>query len=239
MKVMKVYRKPVPKGLPGEGGHGGQGDQHDGQQNGGEAVQSAGQLAVLFLQLIQRILGVGGDVDLAGYQLGIQDGNHNGGNGDHQTDKNGQAQIRVQRTGHGDGAGGGRNQTVGGVQTAGKRGAHNGQRDVGLCSQSTADGGTGPRSRNHRIREYRSHSPWRPWRLTLLFLPTSFRMAFAMVSAAPVFSRMVPMMVPQRITMPMLVIMSPKPLLTLFTTLAGSAQTPDTRRPRSDRPEAQ
>lgn len=56
---------------------------------------------------------------------------------------------------------------------------------------------------------------------TLLFLPTSFRMAFAMVSAAPVFSRMVPMMVPQRITMPMLVIMSPKPLLTLFTTLAG------------------
>ena len=129
------------EGAAGEGGHRGQGDQHDGQQNGGEAVQSAGQLAVLFLQLIQRILGVGGDVDLAGYQLGIQDGNHNGGNGDHQTDKNGQAQIRVQRTGHGDGAGGGRNQTVGGVQTAGKRGAHNGQRDVGLCSQSTADGG--------------------------------------------------------------------------------------------------
>ena len=53
-----------------------------------------------------------------------------------------------------------------------------------------------------------------PMATTLFFSPTSFRMALAMVRAAPVFSRMVPMMVPHRMTMPMLVMMLPKPLLT-------------------------
>ncbi len=52
-------------------------------------------------------------------------------------------------------------------------------------------------------------------------MPTMFRIAFAMVSAAPVFSRMVPMIVPQRITIPILVMMLPKPPLTSLTTLVG------------------
>ena len=37
---------------------------------------------------------------------------------------------------------------------------------------------------------------------TLFFFPTILRMVLAMVRAAPVFSRMVPMMVPARITIP-------------------------------------
>lgn len=60
-----------------------------------------------------------------------------------------------------------------------------------------------------------------PMATTLFFLPTSFRMVLAMVSAAPVFSRMVPMMVPHRMTMPMLVMMPPKPFLMVPTMSAG------------------
>ena len=73
-----------------------------------------------------------------------------------------------------------------------------------------------------------------PIATTLFFFPTTLRMALAMVRAAPVFSRMVPMMVPQRITIPMLVIMDPKPELTLFITservrpVSGNSQPPMT-----------
>ena len=69
---------------------------------------------------------------------------------------------------------------------------------------------------------------------TLFFLPTTFKIAFAIVRAAPVFSRIVPMIVPQRITIPMLVMMEPKPELTLLITservnpVSGKSQPPTT-----------
>ena len=47
-------------------------------------------------------------------------------------------------------------------------------------------------------------------------------MLFAIVSAAPVFSRIVPIIVPQRMTIPMFARMLPKPLLTVLITLTAS-----------------
>ena len=127
-------------GVAGEGSDGGQSNQDDGQQDGREAVQCAGELAVLFLQLIQGVLGVCGNVDLAGNGLCIDHSNRHSGDGDQQTHQNGQAQVSFQSTGHGDGAGGRRNQAVGGIQAAGQGGAHDSQRHIGLGSQCAADG---------------------------------------------------------------------------------------------------
>ena len=61
-----------------------------------------------------------------------------------------------------------------------------------------------------------------PMASTLFFFPTIFKIKFAIVSAAPVFSRIVPIIVPHRITMPILVIMLPKPDFTVLTTSSGS-----------------
>ena len=69
--------------------------------------------------------------------------------------------------------------------------------------------------------------PMHPTASTLCFLPTIPRMKFAIVRAAPVFSRIVPMMVPQRMTIPILVMMLPNPDFTVLTTVTGSI--PQTR----------
>ena len=61
-------------------------------------------------------------------------------------------------------------------------------------------------------------------------LPTTPRIVFAMTRAAPVFSKMVPMMVPATMTMPMLDKIPPNPLLTVAMTLsAGMPQTSPTK----------
>ena len=62
---------------------------------------------------------------------------------------------------------------------------------------------------------------------TLFSFPTIFKIVFAIVSAAPVFSRIVPIMVPARITIPMLARILPKPLLTVLIT--SSVGIPHTR----------
>ena len=58
-------------------------------------------------------------------------------------------------------------------------------------------------------------------------------MEFAIVSAAPVFSRIVPMMVPHRMTIPMLVMMLPKPLFTVLTTFSGVSSDSGYMKPQS------
>ena len=65
---------------------------------------------------------------------------------------------------------------------------------------------------------------------TLRLFPTSPRMVLAMVRAAPVFSRMVPMMVPQRMTIPIFPMMLPNPFLMMTMTFSdGIPQTSPTR----------
>ena len=73
--------------------------------------------------------------------------------------------------------------------------------------------------------------PMQPTASTLCCFPTIFRMKFAIVRAAPVFSRIVPIIVPHRMTIPMLVMMLPNPDLTVLTTVTGSM--PQTRPTRS------
>lgn len=65
---------------------------------------------------------------------------------------------------------------------------------------------------------------------TLRLLPTIPRMVLAMVRAAPVFSRIVPMMVPHRITIPMFPMMLPNPFFTMTMTFSdGIPHTSPTR----------
>ena len=103
-------------------------------------MERAGELAVLLFQLFQSVLGVGRDVDLGRYLLGVEDGHKGGGDGDEQTYQDGETQISFQGASHGDGAGGRGHQAVGGVQTAGKGRGHHREGGVGLLRQSAADG---------------------------------------------------------------------------------------------------
>ena len=57
--------------------------------------------------------------------------------------------------------------------------------------------------------------PVRPRTMSQFFTPTALRMVSAMHLAAPLFSRKIPMMQPKPITMPMLVIVPPKPAVTV------------------------
>ena len=57
--------------------------------------------------------------------------------------------------------------------------------------------------------------PVRPRTMSQFLTPTAFRMVSAMHLAAPLFSRKMPMMQPKPMTMPMLVMVLPKPAVTV------------------------
>ena len=135
-------------GPTGHGGDGAQSHQDNGNHDGGQSVEAAGQLAVAGNQLfigLDGFLGRAGFIralDLLANVLGEEQAGNQRQDGGQDTKAHHQQQIvaDAQGIGGGDGAGGRRNEYVGDIQTGGQRNGHGHAGGAGAADHCLPDG---------------------------------------------------------------------------------------------------